>query len=346
MRGIRASPGSQKHDARLLEAPQGRNQMSDAQSLLDIFEGITRCMLWEQGLLDMQAEGRLSGFYHAGRGQEGVQVGAVSTLAPQDYLLYAHRGCGYMVARGMPMEVLYADFLGFKEGSTRGLGAGIVHIAWPPLGILGQSGTLGGSFTLAVGAALSARIRGSDAVTMCFFGDGTANRGTFHEAANAAGVWKLPVVWVCENNGWAVSGKFEDMCAGASIAGRAAGYGMPGVVVDGQDATAVHKVVSEAVERARNGGGPTLIEALTCRFRGHYEGDSQEYRDRAEVERLRQTRDPLDVITRQIQAQVPAAEARLEEIRQRVAAEVTAAANKALAGSFPATDRIFEYVYA
>jgi TPP-dependent pyruvate/acetoin dehydrogenase alpha subunit len=320
--------------------------MSEAQRLLSLYEGITRCMLWEQGLLDMQAEGRLSGFYHAGRGQEGVQVGGISTLEPQDYLLYAHRGCGYMVARGMPMEALYADFLGYKEGSTRGLGAGIVHIAWPQLGILGQSGTLGGSFPIAVGAALSARTRKSDAVTLCFFGDGTSNRGTFHEAANAASVWKLPVIWLCENNGWAVSARFEDTCSVRSIADRAGAYGMPGVVVDGQDAVAVQDVVRQAVDRARSGGGPTLIEALTCRFRGHYEGDSQEYRDRAELERLRRERDPLDILAKRIQATVADADAQMERIRTSVAAEVSAAAAKALAGSPPTQDRVFEYVYA
>lgn len=320
--------------------------MSGSQGLLDLFAGITRCMLWEQGLLEMQAEGRLSGFYHAGRGQEGVQVGAISALQPQDYLLYAHRGCGYMVARGMPMDALYADFLGYREGSTRGLGAGIVHIAWPELGILGQSGTLGGSFPIAVGAALSARARKSDAVTLCFFGDGTANRGTFHEAANAASVWKLPVVWVCENNGWAVSARFEDTCSVRSIADRAAGYGMPGVVVDGQDAAAVRKVVVEAVDRARSGGGPTLVEALTCRFRGHYEGDAQEYRDRSELERLRRERDPLDVLVKQLRAVLPDADAQMELVRSRIAAEVSASAAKARTGTAPDKDRVFQFVYA
>jgi TPP-dependent pyruvate/acetoin dehydrogenase alpha subunit len=320
--------------------------MNDVQQLLDLYRGITRCMSWEQGLLDMHAEGRISGFYHAGRGQEGVQVGAISTLAPQDYLLYAHRGCGYLVARGMPMEVLYADFLGMNEGSTRGIGAGIVHIAWPQLGILGQSGTLGGSFTIAVGAALSARVRGTDQVTLCFFGDGTANRGTFHEAANAAGVWKLPVVWLCENNGFAVSATFKETCAAGSIADRAIGYGMPGVVVDGQDTVAVQEVVREAVTRARNGGGPTLIEAMTCRFRGHYEGDSQEYRDRAALEQLKKDRDPLDILVKRITAALPGAAPRLESIRQEVAAEVSAAAAKARGGTQPQKSRIFEYVYA
>jgi acetoin:2,6-dichlorophenolindophenol oxidoreductase subunit alpha len=320
--------------------------VSNVQELLDLYEKMVRCMLWEQRLLDLQAEGRLSGFFHAGRGQEGAQVGAISTLAPQDYLYYAHRGCGYMVARGMPMNVLFADFLGMTEGSTRGLGAGIVHIAWPPLGILGQSGTLGGSFTLAVGSALSARVRGSDQVTMCFFGDGSANRGTFHEGANAAGVWKLPIVWICENNGLAVSTRFEDSCAGGSIAARAAGYGMPGIVVDGQDVVAVRDATREAVARARRGGGPTLIEAMVCRFRGHYEGDNQEYRDREELERLKRERDPLLLLAARITAQRPAAQSDLDRIRKAVAAEVEAAASKALSGTAPTRARIPEHLYA
>ena len=320
--------------------------MNDRQQLLDLYRGMTRCMLWEQGLLDMHAEGRISGFYHAGRGQEGVQVGAVSALAPQDYLYYAHRGCGYMVARGMPLEVLYSDFLGMNEGSTRGIGAGIVHIAWPQLGILGQSGTLGGSFTLAVGSALSARVRNTDQVTLCFFGDGSANRGTFHEGANAAGVWKLPIVWLCENNGWAVSTTFAQSCSVSSIAARASAYGMPGVVVDGQDVVAVQEATRKAVERARNGGGPTLIEAMTCRFRGHYEGDSQEYRDRAELERLRKERDPLLLLADRIRRTIPEADIELEQIRAQVAQEVADAATKARGGTPPTKSRVFEHVYA
>jgi len=314
--------------------------------MLGFYEAILRCMLWEQGLLDMHAEGRISGFFHAGRGQEGAQVGAIAAMAPEDYLLYAHRGCGYVIARGMPMDVLYSDFLGLTQGSTRGLGAGIVHIAWPALGILGQSGTLGGSFNIAVGAALSARIRGEQKVTVCFFGDGTSNRGTFHEAANAAGVWKLPVIWLCENNGWAVSTTFKESCAVGSIAERAASYGMPGVVVDGQDPVAVYEVVRTAVDRARGGGGPTLIEAKTLRFRGHYEGDSQQYRDRRELEEIREGRDPLDVITARIRSVLPSADRRLDEIRAKVTAEVSAAAQKAKNGTPPQKSRVFEYVYA
>jgi acetoin:2,6-dichlorophenolindophenol oxidoreductase subunit alpha len=320
--------------------------VTTTQEMLDLYETMLRCMLWEQRLLQMHAEGRLSGFFHAGRGQEAAQVGAVSALGLHDYLLYAHRGCGYLVARGLPMEVLYADFLGYTQGSTRGLGAGIVHIAWPDLGILGQSGTLGGSFPLAVGAALSARVRNTDQVTLCFFGDGSANRGTFHEAANAAGVWKLPVVWLCENNGWAVSTPLAEGSAVAQIADRAAAYGMPGVVVDGQDAVAVRDATRAAIDRARAGGGPTLIEAMTCRFRGHYEGDPQSYRDRADLERLRIERDPLELMAQRIRRGAPTGDSLLHDVTKRVTAQVEAAAIKALAGTAPLRERIFDYVYA
>jgi pyruvate dehydrogenase E1 component alpha subunit len=320
--------------------------MSDVQDLLDLYEKMTRCVLWEQRLLDMLSEGRLSGFFHAGRGQEGAQVGAIAAMSPQDYLYYAHRGCGYIVARGMPMDVLFADFLGMREGSTRGLGAGIVHIAWPPLGILGQSGTLGGSFTMAVGSALSARVRGTDQVTLCFFGDGAANRGTFHEGANAAGVWKLPIVWFCENNGYAVTTRFAESCAVGSIAARASGYSMPGIVIDGQDVVAVRDATAEAIARARRGEGPTLIEAMTCRFRGHYEGDSQEYRDRDEVEQLKRDRDPLLLLAARIRSASPGAQEELDRIKDKVAAEVEHAAEKALAGTAVGPERISELVHA
>lgn len=314
--------------------------------LLDLYEKLRRCMLWEQQLLNMHAEGRISGFYHAGRGQEGTQVGAVAALAEQDYLLYAHRGCGYMVARGMSMEALFADFLGYVEGSTRGAGAGIVHAAAPDLGILGQSGTVGGSFNIAAGAGLSAKLRGTDQTTLCFFGEGTANRGTFHEAANAAGVWKLPIVWLCENNGWAVSTPFSASSSVERIADRGVAYGMPGVQVDGQDPVAVYEATSEAIDRARRGEGPTLIEALTCRFRGHYEGDAQVYRDREELEQLKEQRDPLDVLSKRIRAEIPDADEQLSTIEARVKGEVDSAAETALSGTLPGRDRIFEYVYA
>ena len=251
-----------------------------------------------------------------------------------------------MVARGMPMSKLFGDFLANTEGSTRGLGAGIVHIAWPQLGILGQSGTLGGCFPIAAGAALSAKYRGTDQVCLCFFGDGTANRGTFHEAANAASVWKLPVIWLCENNQWAVSVSVREATAVKQIADRAGAYGMPGEVVDGQDVVAVYEAVSRAVERARRGEGPSLIEAMTYRFRGHYEGDPDTYRDREEVERWRKERDPILLLANRLRSEGLASEQDLEQIRARVQREVDEAAEEALGAPMPERERIFEFVTA
>lgn len=311
----------------------------------ELYREILRVSLWEQRLLRFIEEGKTSGFYHAGRGQEATAVGAVRALRDDDYLLYDHRGLGHAIAKGVPIDRLFGDFLGTVEGTTRGLGAGIVHIAWPELGVLGQSGTLGGSFPIAAGAAMSARYRGTDQVALCFFGEGASNRGTFHEAANAASLWKLPVIWLCENNGYAVSVPASESLSVPQVADRASAYGMPGVVVDGMDPVAVFEAVNTAVERARAGDGPTLIEAMTYRFRGHYEGDPQTYRSKEEVGEW-EAKDPLLTYPRRLVEQGIATPEWIEQVRVDVAAEVESAAQRALLGSKPLPSRIFEYVYA
>lgn len=315
----------------------------------EVRQGLYRQMLrvatWEQRLLRFIEEGRTSGFYHAGRGQEATAVGAVAALRTDDYLLYDHRGMGHAIAKGVPIDMLFADFLGFAEGTTGGLGAGIVHIAWPEVGVLGQSGTLGGSFPIAAGAALSAQYRGTDQVALCFFGDGASNRGTFHEAANAAGVWKLPVVWLCENNGYAVSVSVAESLSVPNVADRAPAYGMPGEVVDGMDPDAVYDAVSRAVARARAGEGPSLIEAKTYRYRGHYEGDPMTYRTSDELGEW-QARDPLVTYPQRLLADGVVDQAWLDATRESVVAEVEQAAARALTGSPPPDDRIFQHVYA
>lgn len=319
--------------------------MVSNKQLISFYEQMLRIMLWEQGLLRLIDEGKVSGFYHSGRGQEAVPVGGCAALRTDDYILYAHRGCGYMIAKGLALSKLFGDFLANMEGTTRGLGAGIVHIAWPSLGILGQSGTLGGCFPIAAGAGLSAKYRGTDQVCLCFFGDGTANRGTFHEAANAASVWKLPVIWLCENNQYAVSVPVHESTAVENIAERASAYGIPGVIVDGMDVVAVYEAVATAVERARRGEGPTLIEAKTYRFRGHFEGDPEPYRTREEVESWKK-RDPITTLATRLQTGGIATASELEAIRQKVQQEVDEAANIALKAPLPSRERIFEYLNA
>ncbi|HEY1508833.1 MAG TPA: thiamine pyrophosphate-dependent dehydrogenase E1 component subunit alpha [Solirubrobacteraceae bacterium] len=247
--------------------------------LADLYAMVAKIRATELRLQHHITEHGFGGFWHPGLGQEGLQAGAVLALRRDDYLFYAHRGLGYALAKGMPLEALLGDLFGKVTGSTRGKGGGTVHFADPELGVLGQGGTLGSNFVLGAGAAIASQLRGEDRVTAIFFGDGASARGTWHEAALQASVWKLPIVWICENNGWALSARFTDHSPTADIADRAAAYGVPGVVVDGQDAVAVYSAVAAAVERARSGDGPTLIEAKTLRIRGHYEGDRQRYRD-------------------------------------------------------------------
>jgi TPP-dependent pyruvate/acetoin dehydrogenase alpha subunit len=260
-------------------AVASRDAVLDEVTPVSLYAMVARIRATELRLQQYITENGFGGFWHPGLGQEGVQAGAVAALRSDDYLFYAHRGLGYALAKGMPLESLLGDLFGRTTGSTGGKGGGTVHFADPELGVLGQSGTLGSNFVLGAGAAISGQMLGTDRVCAIFFGDGASARGTWHEAALQASVWKLPIVWVCENNGWALSARFRDQSPTENIADRASAYAVPGVVVDGQDAIATYEVVKEAVNRARSGGGPTLIEAKTLRIRGHYEGDRQKYRD-------------------------------------------------------------------
>lgn len=318
--------------------------MTENDTKIKLYRGMLRAQRWEQRLLRFIEDGRTSGFYHAGRGQEAVAAGGCLPLRDDDYLLYDHRGLGHSIVKGVPMQALFADFLGTVEGTTRGLGAGIVHIAWPEKGVLGQSGTLGGSFVIAAGAGLSIRYRESDQVVLCYFGEGAANRGTFHEAANAAALWNLPIIWLCENNGWAVSVAFADSTSVPNVADRASAYGMPGEVVDGMDAIAVHDAVKVAVARARAGDGPSLIEAKTYRFRGHYEGDNASYRTKEELDHWK-SRDPIGTLERHL-IESGTTPDELDAIGAEVDQEVETAAGKAELGELPPRERVFDGLYA
>jgi TPP-dependent pyruvate/acetoin dehydrogenase alpha subunit len=286
----------------------------------------------------VEAEG-FGGFWHPGIGQEGVQAGAIAAMQPHDYLYYAHRGLGYAYAKGMELEALFGDLLGRSTGSTGGKGGGTVHFADRAKGVLGQGGTLGSNFVLGAGTALASQLLGDGRVTVVFFGDGASGRGTWHEAAIQASVWKLPVVWVCENNGWALSARFEEQSPTANIADRAPAYGMPGVIVDGQDAVAVRDVTAEAVDRARRGEGPTLIEAKTLRIRGHYEGDRQPYRE-DQVQGDEIPNDPVHRLGEHL------SDDERREIDVEARRRVDQAFDAALAAPRPDTSVIFEDVWA
>jgi pyruvate dehydrogenase E1 component alpha subunit len=236
--------------------------------------------------------GELPGTLHVGAGHEVCQAAALAALRPDDPMLYGHRGTAYFVARGIPLGRILCDLAGREGGTNRGRG-GVMHVVDAERGVLGESGTLGGNFVVGVGIAFADQYQNqTNAVTIVFFGDGTSNRGQFHEAANFAALRRLPIVFFCENNGWGLSMSAGDSTSVADIADRAAGYGMPGVVVDGGDADAVYAATERAAARARTGQGPTLIEAKVRRIAGHWLADREHYRDEDERAAAAST-DPL-----------------------------------------------------
>lgn len=245
----------------------------------------------EERIRDLYALGRMPGFIHLSIGQEAVAAGACAPLRRDDAVTSTHRGHGHYLAKGGSLRGLMAELYGKATGCCRGKG-GSMHIADVAAGYLGANGVLTAGLPLACGVGLSAKLRRTDQVCVAIFGDGAANRGPFHEAVNLAAIWRLPVVYLCENNWWASSTPFGASTAGGSIAARATGYGIPGVTVDGHDAVAVHDGVAAAVARARAGAGPSLIETRVIRWQGHFEGDPQGYREKAEVAGGRQA-DPL-----------------------------------------------------
>lgn len=318
--------------------------MTDRDTRIAIYRTMYTAQAWELALMRLIDEGFAPPSYHPGRGSEGSEVGATLALRESDYLLYDHRGMAHIIAKGTPLKTLFGDFLGNSFGTTRGLGAGIVHVADPERGILGQSGTLGGSQLIASGAALSAKIRKTDQVAMCFFGDGAANRGTFHEAANAAGAWKLPLIFIVQNNGWAVSTPIEQSMGGRFV-DRAHGYGWHGEWVDGVDAFAVNDLAAEAVERARSGGGPTLIEVKTVRLTGHYAGDPQAYRETDE-KAAAATQDPIIYGRAKLIELGDLTEEQVTQLELDTRNDVDTAAEEAKPGIQPTATRIPQYIYA
>ncbi len=234
----------------------------------------------------------IPGFVHLSIGQEASTTGSCAALRQDDYIISTHRGHAHILAKGGNPKYMFAELFGKATGYCKGKG-GSMHIADFSKGILGANGVVGGGFPIMVGAGLSIKMRKSGQVGMVFFGDGASNRGTFHEACNMAAVFKLPVIFVCENNGYASTSPAEKMVAGGSVANRAKAYGIPGYITDGSNVLEVLEVVHDAVERARGGNGPSIVENETCRYNGHFEGDRQQYRTQDEIHSYKQDRDPI-----------------------------------------------------
>lgn len=250
-----------------------------------------RIRLFEEAVDELFARGLMHGTMHLSIGQEASATGVCTAMGQGDYLTSTHRGHGHCIAGGADLDRMMAELLAKETGYCRGRG-GSMHIADVRTGNLGANGIVGGGIPIAAGAALGMRLQGKDAVVVSFFGDGATNEGAFHEGLNLAAVWDLPVVFVCENNKYGMSMSTEYSTRVPNLAVRAAAYGMPGVSVDGNDVQAVFEAASEAMERARSGGGPTLLEAVTYRWKGHSKSDKNLYRTREEIAQWRE-RDPI-----------------------------------------------------
>ncbi len=291
--------------------------------------------------------GKIEGAYHSSIGEEAAIVGACMAVQNSDSMTGTHRSHGHPIGKGGELHVLMAELYGKATGVCKGRG-GSMHLADGSVGIVSESSIVGGGIPLATGCGLAAKVQGKDDVTLCFFGDGAVNQGVFHESLNMASIWKLPVIYVCENNGYAVMTSIEYSHGQTSVARRADGYGIPGVAVDGQDVAAVYEAAREAVERARRGEGPTLIEAITHRFEEHSVGlviPGEPYRDAKIVEEYRSTRDPLKLFRERLLAEgMPAAE--IEAIEARVNKAVVDAIEFAETSPYPEALANDDYLYA
>lgn len=305
----------------------------DSATLLAMYEKVATIKFLDDRLFKMIRAGQTVGPYYSPRGQELVPTALSMHLTERDYVVTIYRGVHDQVAKGVPMKGLLAELLGRATGHCKGKG-GPMHITHPESGVMMTTGIVGSGIPIASGLAWSSIVKNDGRVTVTYFGDGATNIGAFHEGLNLAAVWKLPVVFVCQNNLYAEHTKLAVGTAGADIAARGAAYGMPSIAVDGNDANAMWLAAREAVTRAREGGGPTLIEAKTFRFNGHNSGDPAHYIPKEEMAAWR-ARDPYDLMRKQILDGGDATEEELGEINQRIERELEEAVAYALAQPFP-----------
>jgi acetoin:2,6-dichlorophenolindophenol oxidoreductase subunit alpha len=314
---------------------------------LEAMRRMLRIRRFEEAAMDMVRKGTgIAGAVHICVGQEATIVGACMALRSDDYMVGYHRSHGHPIAKGAELAPLMAELMGRRTGVCHGKG-GSMHLADFGVGSLGETAIIGSGIPQAAGAAYSARLRGTDQVALSFFGDGAANIGSFHEGLNLASVWGLGVVFVCENNLYAMSTPLAETMAAASIASRAAAYRMPGMSVDGQDVVEVFETVSKAVARARTGKGPALIEARTYRYRDHAEYGNLELSHRAEEE-LEQwrTRDPIDLLAARLRQQSGVSDDELAQLQDQVAEQVAEAVRFAKESPMPGPEELFQDLWA
>ncbi|HEY3081748.1 MAG TPA: thiamine pyrophosphate-dependent dehydrogenase E1 component subunit alpha [Chloroflexota bacterium] len=311
--------------------------------LLWLYERMRLIREFEERLHVDFAAGKIPGFVHLYAGEEAVAAGVCAHLRDDDYITSTHRGHGHCIAKGVEVRSMMAEIYGRASGACKGKG-GSMHIADVDKGMLGANGIVGGGPPLACGAGLTAKVKATDQVAVCFFGDGASNQGTTLEGMNLAGIWKLPVVFVCENNRYAETTSPDYSVSGRDIAARARGFGMPSAAVDGQDVFAVYEAAEEAIARARHGDGPSCIEARTYRYFGHFEGDAVRYRTKEEEESYRE-RDCLGRFRAAVLEQGLLSEADLDAIDRRSAETIAEAVRFAQDDPFPSPAELLTDVY-
>ncbi len=312
--------------------------------LLGLLETMYRIRKFEEKAAECFMKGMLAGNIHLCIGQEGSTAGAAAALEERDYITSTHRGHGHCIAKGAKSDLSIAELFGKKTGYCKGKG-GSMHIVDVDLGILGANGIVGAGIPIAAGSGLASKIMGSDAVTMCFFGDSASNQGTFHESINMAAAWDLPVVFLCENNGYGVSVPIHKVTNTETLAVRAKAYDIPGVTVDGSDPLAVYEAAKKAVARARSGKGPSLVETLVYRWQGHYCGDPAAYRPKEYLEEAHR-KDPIKLFSKRLVDEGAATADEVNELDAAVTAEIEAAAAWADSCEYPDPAEALTDVYS
>jgi len=312
--------------------------------LVEMYKRMLEIRFFEEKVFDLYAQNLVPGTIHLYLGEEAVAVGVCSVLRKDDYITSTHRGHGHCIAKGAELKRTMAEILGKKTGYCKGKG-GSMHIADFSIGMLGATAVVGAGLPIAVGAGLSIKLRGTDQVVTCFFGEGASNQGTFHESINMASTWKLPVIFVCENNLYAMGTRQSTVMAIENIADRAVAYGIPGIVVDGNDVLAVYETTQKIVERARKGEGPTLIECKTYRHKGHSRVDPAKYRPKEEVEEWL-AKDPIKCFKEKLLKTNTLTESEIQQIEKEVSDEIEEAVKFAMESPYPAPEEALEDVYA
>ena len=315
-----------------------------AERLLGMLRQMQLIRAFEWKADELYAQGKVHGTMHLCIGEEATAVGAIAALEPTDYIFSTHRGHGHCLAKGADVKLMMAEFRGKETGYCRGRG-GSMHIADLSSGNLGANGVVGGGLGMACGAALAQKLQRTGKVVLCFFGDGASNQGIFHEALNMAGIWKLPVVYFCENNQYGMSMPVSRAVAIERISDRAAAYGFPGVTVDGNDVLAVWETSRAAVERARAGYGPSLVEGVTYRWKGHSKSDADRYRTKEEIDGWK-AKDPIKRFERVLIGRGLLTEEGARAIREEAEREIEAALEFAESCPEPSVETIEDGVWA